>query len=114
VNDPAGAIHWQGPKLVDAQGFADRWSYVGRYAAHLAREAEADEPTVEMYLEAVLGTVKETETELLRGDHSRSTSPYANAVEDDLRKAKADWLRDHTVAMAKSAAKGIGVTLEDQ
>lgn len=113
ADDPAGAIHWQAGNLVSAQGQAAMWAYVGRVLAHLRKQAEADDYDTEIILRAVLVAVREAERELLRGYLNRSTSPYANAVEDDLRVAKAEWLRTYPVLGAKRAAEAIGVTVED-
>lgn len=117
ATDPARAIHWGADDLAQAQATAVCWTTVYRYATHLANEERPDgAPKVDItdaqILRSVCATVEDVRQELLSGDYSRSTNPYSNAIDDDMRKAKGAWLRDHIVLAALRSAANLGITAE--
>lgn len=123
ANDPARCLASYSDDVANTQARTSCWCTVARIAAHLHNKAvedgeavavrRAEDSSDEMILKAVLLTLRGVEAELLRGDYARSTNPYSNAVEDDQRKGSADWRRDYVVLHAVTAAKSLGITVED-
>lgn len=105
--EPSRAIGWQAPNLAIGEAFTHCWTYVEKYLVHLAKESgtTVGATTDEQVLTALAGAAREATRELLSGDRSRSTNPYANAIDEDKRAGKAEWLRDHRVAWALHVAK---------
>lgn len=120
ANDPARALSGHTADVAVAQAHATCWGTVARIAAFL-HQSDVEAGTIRRFedapdatvLKAVLLTLRGVERDLLSGDFSRSTNPYSNAVEDDVRKGTAAWRRDYTVLHAVTAAKAVGVTVED-